>query len=255
MPRAHVLRGARLSSEPRRVRAEDLVWPGLGPDALAPKRQEPLIYSERDVEALLENVRREALAEGRASGLEEGRAQGYDVGHQEGLAAGREQEHEKLREGTRALTRIADGIVAERRRVIASAGGDLVQLAMAMAERIVRRSLPLDEEAVLRAIREALDRVADAHRIVVRLNPREMELVEHHREDLSSLISTDSHLELRADASVAPGGCLVDTAELRMDATVEALLERFEAVLADWCRREANAAGARPDDDEASDAA
>lgn len=234
MRSSSVLKGARVVPEPRRVRAEELVWPGLGPDALAGGRSDPLIYSERDVEQLLANVRQEAVAEGHASGRDEGRAAGYEEGFHEGVEVGRQQEHDQLRAESELLATLVQSILQDRGRIVASVGRDLVQLALTMAERVVRRSLPFEDEAVLRAIREALGHVGDARRIIVRLNPRELERVRAHEADLAALLAAEASVELRPDTAVTPGGCLIDTPELHLDATVEALLERFEEVLSAW---------------------
>ncbi len=234
MHSSSVLKRARVAPEPRRVRAEELVWPGLGPDSLAGGRSDPLIYSERDVEQLLANVRQEAFAEGRASGQDQGREAGFEEGFREGVAVGRQEEHDQLRGGGELLETLGRAILQDRSRIVASVGRDIVQLALTMAERVVRRSLPCEDEVVLRAVREALAHVGDARRIVVRLNPREMELVRAHERDLAALAAAEAAIELRPDVAVTPGGCLVDTPELHLDATVEALLERFEEVLSAW---------------------
>jgi flagellar assembly protein FliH len=229
-----VLKGARIVPERRRVRAEELVWPGLGPDGRAGGRSDPLIYSERDVEQLLANVRRESFEEGRAGGHDEGRAAGHQAGYQEGVEVGHQEEHDQVRSDSELLAALVRSILQDRARIVISVGRDLVQLALTMAERVVRRSLPFEDEAVLRAIREALGHVGDTRRVIVRLNPRELDLVRAHERDLGALVAADAGIELRPDPAVTPGGCVVDTPELHLDATVEALLEQFEEVLSAW---------------------
>ncbi len=233
MPSSSVLKRALVIPERRRVRAEDVSWPGGG-EYLAGANADPLLYSERDVERLLADMRREVLAEGHAAGFEEGHTAGFEAGQREGIEIGRQQEHDLIRGGSEMLAMLAETIVRERSRIIAEASRDLVQLALTMAERIVRHGLPLEDEAVLRAIREALGQVGDARRIVVRLNPREVELVETHSADLGALVAADAHIELRPDPGVTPGGCLMETPELHLDATVETLLGRFEEILTAW---------------------
>lgn len=224
MRRSNVIQNPRIASEPKTILPEEIRWS----DSMASgaKIEDVRLHTEREVEA----ARRQGLDEG----LARGRQEGFSRGHEEGLSEGRREERERLRGEGEALRMIGEEIVGERSRILVSAGRDLVRLALSMAERICRRSLSLDREAVLRAIREALGLVGEAQRVVVRINPGDIERIRAQARELQGLLSENSRLELRPDPTVSSGGCAVDTPELHLDATVEGFLERFEDALSTW---------------------
>ena len=232
MHRTRVLPGARVGSEPVIIRPEAYVAAQTGSGWRIGSQDVPV-----HTDATLRAAQEEAHKKGVAEGVAKGKAAGLDEGRREGQIQGRQEAHMLLKADADAVEAVAQSIIAERTALMTTAGRDLVQLALTMAERISRTSIASDEEVVLRAIREALGAVGDARRIVVHMNPSEVESVRARVRELNSLLAEETHVELRADATISPGGCRVDTPELQLDATVEGLMERFEAALLGWSER------------------
>jgi len=222
------------------------VWPVSGQRGVDFLQEEPFLYTQSamdDVRLELEETKRQ---------IEIAREEGFERGLAEGRAKGREEAEIEMQGETVALETVATGILAERMKMVTEAGRDIVQLALSMAERITRRSLPVDEDAVLRGIREALAHVGETRRVMIRLNPREMDAIRERTSQLRELVPGGSHLEFRADPAITPGGCTLETPELHLDATIEGLLERFEEALLAWSDQQALTTG---EAEEASDAA
>ncbi len=184
--------------------------------------RDPLVYTEAEMKAALE----EAYKKGNSEGQTEGRS------------LGAAQEQEKLRAEIDALESVADGILMERSRILVSSGRDMTQLALEVASRILRRTLTDDSKVVFRALEDVLTRISEAQRLIIRLNPTEMDVVENQASDLSKLMSKDCQMEFRADPSVSPGGCIVDTPELHIDASTDSFWQRLEETLNAWCANE-----------------
>jgi flagellar assembly protein FliH len=98
---------------------------------------------------------------------------------------------------------------------------DLVQLALAVARKIVDREVSLGPEAVTRIIRQALSRVEHAGRIVIKLNPTDLELLADIKPRLLSGLPEGGRAAFEADAGIARGGCLIETDVGEVDARIE----------------------------------
>jgi flagellar assembly protein FliH len=104
----------------------------------------------------------------------------------------------------------------------------VLELSCALARQVVRRELSADTKALEPVIREALGLLAsDARAIVVRLHPADFGLLESA---LRASFAGES-LIFRPDATVAPGGCLVESGGMTVDGTLEKRWSRTVATL------------------------
>jgi flagellar biosynthesis/type III secretory pathway protein FliH len=155
------------------------------------------------------------------------------AGFAAGEAQARTREAERLRTLVRAFETAAGALASQRGELLQEARTDLVRLAVAMAERLARRALTIDPQVAERALAEALDLAGRARQVIVRLHPGDAQRIQAALASDASLLPAD-RFELRPDPEVGLGGCIVDTAEMRFDATLEAHLERFAEALTDW---------------------
>jgi len=104
----------------------------------------------------------------------------------------------------------------------------VLELACEIARQVLRRELSINPKTLLPVIREALSLlVAENKSALVRLNPLDLAAVEEEiRAEFSSL-----SLTLLADANVAKGGCLIESAGTVVDGTVEKRWMRALATL------------------------
>jgi flagellar assembly protein FliH len=105
------------------------------------------------------------------------------------------------------------------------------RFALAVAARIVRREVSIDDNVVLRTIQESLRRVAGVENIRVRLNPGDEAIVRAHRTML--LTGTDSihDFVIEPDEKVEQGGCILETGSGTVDARLASQLEQIEMAL------------------------
>ncbi len=165
-----------------------------------------------DFEAL-EAMRDGARKEGYAQGYTQGQTQGYGDGHREGYARGLEAARneaarlQQLADNFRGALTKADGEIAET----------LIGLALDVARQLVRKTLAEDPDALLPAARELLAAeppLSGAPCLL--LHPDDVALVQTHMQgELEA-----AGWAVRADASVARGGCVASAASGELDATL-----------------------------------
>jgi flagellar assembly protein FliH len=159
--------------------------------------------------------------------LEEERKQSWQAGFQEGYR----QAQEDLRPIVASLKEAARSLAEEREELIRSAEVAVVRLAYEIAKKIIGYEVQARSDAILYIVREALRRIADRDRIVIRLNPQDARFLRTRPEFRHELLDSFAEAEIREDEDVARGSCLVETSSGLIDASLETQLAEIEAAL------------------------
>jgi flagellar assembly protein FliH len=144
-------------------------------------------------------------------------------GERAGLVAGVKRTDAVLRR----LGETIDELAGLRRQILQHSEQQLVQLALALARRIVRRELVADEELLGALARVALERLGEARPATIRLNPEDFA-----RSTVGRLEQwAAAHVSVVSDPSVNRGGCLVESPFGFIDASIEAQLQELAGAL------------------------
>jgi flagellar assembly protein FliH len=150
---------------------------------------------------------------------------------EEGFAAGVAQAQSQLDGPASALAAAADQLQALRADAATSVEADAVDLALRIAEQAVGAAIAADPELVVEAVRGALRRLVERDRVLILVNPDDLELVRDHASRLVGELGGIEHCEVQAERRVRPGGAIVRTSEGEVDATLETKLARAREVL------------------------
>jgi flagellar assembly protein FliH len=107
-----------------------------------------------------------------------------------------------------------------------------VDMAVAIAGRLVRSELARRPEIAVQWIREALELTAGHGDVTVRLNPSDFKTLERQVRQLAETLAPLAELRLVADEAITPGGCRVATKFGVIDNQLETQLERIKEELA-----------------------
>ncbi len=159
--------------------------------------------------------RREGREQGYKKGQQEGHAEGYQRGYAEGLAAGRDEVALRVQK----LDQIVAFMHQPLEQLDNAVEEQLTWLATEIARQLVRRELRSSPGEIVAVVREAvaLLPVASAG-IQVRLHPEDAQLI---REVLSLGRDDEPVWRIIEDQTLSRGGCLVNTDQSRIDATLE----------------------------------
>ena len=169
----------------------------------------------------------ERPAPGSAPTIDAVREQAFE----EGVSAGIAQAQSQLDGPASALAAAADQLQALRTDAAASVEADAVDLALRIAEQVVGAAIAADPELVVEAVRGALRRLVERDRVLILVNPDDLELVRDHVARLVGELGGIEHCEVQAERRVRPGGAIVRTSEGEVDATLETKLARAREVL------------------------
>lgn len=148
---------------------------------------------------------------------------GYAQGERAGVEAGAKRAEGMLRR----LAETLDDLSRLRTTMIRDTERQMVQLALAIARRLVQREISLDSEIVAAMAHVALDRLGDSAPATIRLHPDDYATVMAAR----GAEWAGTQVTVVPDAAVARGGCVVESAFGLIDASVGAQFAEIERAL------------------------
>jgi len=165
---------------------------------------------------------------GRAEGIELGRVTGIELGRAEGIAA-RAAELQKLEQGWAVAL---GAFAADRERLVSCARADVVSLALAIGERVLRRAIAADPKAVEGPLAAVLAQVMRPSRVNVRVHPEDAAIARAALPGVMARFGNVEHADISEDATLERGSCVMQTpGGGAVDASIATQLERVAAAL------------------------
>jgi len=152
---------------------------------------------------------------------------GWQTGYDEGIRVAETEYDNKLQE---AVT-LVDKAHQERKKIIAGSEDEIVQLAVAVARKIIQRELSSDPEIIVGIVKRAIQKATDREELTIRVNPDNLDSTLNSRDDITQSVKGVRKLKVLADPGVAPGGCVVESPNGTVDARVERQLSEIEQAL------------------------
>lgn len=185
--------------------------------------QEMAREAEQD-SARQQSVREEGFQAGYAAGLVDGRAQA-EVELQKKMA---DFLTSQASESARALSVLFDSAQSQLAEAQQTMAQGVLELSCELARQVLRQELSVNPNVLMPVIREALELLGAEHRsAVVRMHPVDLDVLQGQ---LSSEFSGMA-LSLRSDLSLQPGGCVVESAGMVVDASLQKRWQRAVATL------------------------
>ena len=193
-----------------------------------------------EADAIIDAAREEAArltggaAEaGRAEGLETGLAEGRETGLEAGRTQGRAEAMASMEERLDAIatgwSASLEAFVAGRETLREEARRDLLRLSIAIAERVLGRLPAHDPGRVAEQAAAAIDMLASATRIRLRVHPEDLEIVKSHFEGVVRIAGAvqDHDLVFETDETIVRGGCVAAVGDGEVDARLDVQMSRI----------------------------
>lgn len=158
----------------------------------------------------------------------------HAAGIREGEISGRNRAGAELQPVLERLTRSIQEISNLRTRLRREAESDVVQLALAIARRVVRREIVTDPDALRGLVIAALEKLQGQEISRVKVHPSHAAMV---KASLQQLLS-GGLVEVLADSSRELGAVVFETARGNLDASVDTQLQEIERGLTDRLRKQ-----------------
>ena len=140
-----------------------------------------------------------------------------DQARAEGLEAGRAQ-----------AAAVLAAAAQQRGEALCDAQGDVIELALQLAERLLAQQLDRDPAAIVPIAKPLLDRMRTANAATVTVHPEDLPALERW---LAGAQRQGPDLALVADASLRRGDCVVSSGRTRVDGRIEVKLDALRRAL------------------------
>ncbi len=157
-------------------------------------------------------------------GFAEGKAQGLSDGELAGLERGTEKIAPLISSLKEALIQLS----AIREETFDKIENEVVQLAIAIARKVICREVSIDKETVVCVAREALTKVDDPGKIKIKMNPSDLQFINETKYQLSNLVADVNKVTFEGEESIQSGGCVIETELGEIDARIEKQLQAVE---------------------------
>jgi flagellar assembly protein FliH len=174
-------------------------------------------------------ARERELREAEAEVRERLVGEAYTRGYEEGRSAGELGEAARLRTAVHAVQEALEELRAGEIRWTGTIEENVCALAVIVARQVIGRELAADVGPVAELVRTALREFPIDQPIRIRLNPADLNALSSIgalQDDALAELATGRESRWLPDASIAPGGCVVEGRERIVDGRVDTALER-----------------------------
>lgn len=159
--------------------------------------------------------------------------QAWEEGFAAGIAAARDEAARIRQEAQEVLRRARQ----EREDIIRACEPEVVQLALDVAAKIIRREVASDGETVLRIARAAVHELCRSQTFFIFAHPDDVEVLYSQKGAVLSEADARAELRVIADPDVPRGSCRVETENGFLDATVDTQLAEITRVVVEQARQ------------------
>jgi flagellar biosynthesis/type III secretory pathway protein FliH len=160
----------------------------------------------------------------------------YKAGHDAGFNAAKDQ----MRQETEALvgrfTSMIDDLSSQRRALIKESETAVLKLVCEIVRKVIGKVVEIDNTAVRHVVSNALKQMDDQEKLIVRLNPDDLAALKQHEAAWAEDVERSGVVELKSDARIKRGGCLVDGESGSVEAQVERQIGVIERALSEAAR-------------------
>lgn len=143
--------------------------------------------------------------------------------HLEAMAAFEDEVSARVSEMRERLVETIERLSNLSAEITSHIESDLVELALQIAKKVVRREVSIDREIALTLVRVSLGKLNQRTAAKVHLNSDDLAFVQKHADSLDFR----GTLELIEDQSISPGGCLIHTETGDIDARIESQFDEI----------------------------
>jgi flagellar assembly protein FliH len=159
--------------------------------------------------------------------IEDEKMRGYQEGYQSGREDARKEYASILSQARDVVRQAYD----ERKNIIQQSESLIVELAISIAEKIIRKKWEEDRSYVLSIVKEACDYIQNAKRVEIRVHPEDYPLVKQEQDQINQSCLHTSEWIVIPDLHVQAGGCVIHTEKGTVDARLDTQLNELKNAL------------------------
>ena len=149
--------------------------------------------------------------------------EGFTKGETDGFLSGEKKLEPVLNNFTKAFVELEKA----KREIYLKAEKVTIELAVAIARKIVGYEVRTNKEFILSVVRQALKKIVDHQKITIKISPSDFQVLKDTKLKFQHLIDHTSNVTFEADGAITGGGCIIETNSGDIDARIE---QQFKVV-------------------------
>ena len=194
-------------------------------------------YSQSQIKEATERMNQECVQmkrqshdEGFALGMIEGRNAGKAAGYREGYEEGLKKATVDSQQAVNELSQMIETVESSKSKILEKYAADLETLAIAIAQKVVKRELSIDERAMQSIIKNAVDSYRNQEwvRICVSKNMEDV-LLKADNNIIEALKDVSNSVKIVASPEMTDGDCIIDMPDRMIDCGADAQIRNIQA--------------------------
>ncbi len=145
--------------------------------------------------------------------------------YRQGLAEGQDKAEQEFGATARTLILTCQQLDSIRSTIIGNSGKELLDFALALAQRIVRHSVKEQDHTIVATIEEALRRAVKSDEFTIHIHPDDYDILVVKAEEIVAGLSGLNNIVLRKDQNIERGGARIESDNCTLDATIAGQFE------------------------------
>lgn len=151
----------------------------------------------------------------------------FEAGVQVGIQQGRDEAKGPAEAEMKRAMDLVSQVEQLRLDAARQAESDIGELAMAVARKVIHREAAVDPDIVVTQVHQSITCMEEKGLIWVRVNPKEVDHLQNFHSSFTGADGKHVSLRIEGDENVSPGGCVVESSQYFIDATLEKQLEEI----------------------------
>lgn len=197
----------------------------------AKKQKENIIEDgEKKKESLLQNA-----YERSKNILEKSREDGYKVGYDEGLESGYSEGYKEGKVNSDKLIKealeIKQGYFNDRKNALNKLEQDVIQLITEIYEKIIRKKTEEDSDLIVSLVLNGIENLDVTDKLTIITSREDYDILEMSKDIILAKVSMISDLDIKYDATMEKGDCILETPKGNIDASLRNQLSEVKEIL------------------------
>ncbi|KON89090.1 flagellar assembly protein FliH [Sporosarcina globispora] len=192
------------------------------------------LYSEKITQQI--NQQHEALEQEKQEVFEEARSQGFAAGAEEGRQSGLWEYNELIR----MAKEVVNSAKNDYQQHIESSERTILNLGLKVAEKILGEVLEQNSDQFLFVVKRALKEARDYTEIQLHVHPVHYDLILSHKDELIRVFPKETDLYIYPDEELSNTSCIIESANGRIEASVDSQIEEVKRKLFEMLESEQN---------------
>ncbi len=149
--------------------------------------------------------------------------QGFDKGKKAGMESGENKFKPVMNDFRQALLELEK----VRKKIYLDAEKKAVNLALAIAKKIVCHEIATNKEVVLNVVKKAVKKVVDHGKIMIKISPSDLQFIKNFDHGSLNFVDNIKNITFEEDKTISNGGCVIETDFGDIEARIE---KQFQVV-------------------------